>query len=136
MPPTFVDTFAYIALLVRSDASHERVVAKFEESSDERFVTTDAIVVELLAYVASGGKRLRQAAVEFVQDLYADPRVTVVPQTRELFDAALSLYASRPDKGYSLTDCMSMVVCRDMRIEDVLTHDRHFAQEGLRALLR
>ncbi len=42
---------------------------------------------------------------------------------------------NRPDKGYSLTDCMSMIACRDLGITDVLTHDRHFAQEGFAVLL-
>lgn len=57
-------------------------------------------------------------------------------QTPELFDEAFELYRRRADKGYSLTDCMSMNICRDMDIAEVLTHDRHFAQEGFAALLR
>ena len=51
------------------------------------------------------------------------------------FDAGLELYRRRPDKGYSLTDTMSMVICREHDIEQVLTHDRHFAQEGFEILL-
>ena len=61
--------------------------------------------------------------------------MTILPQTRELFDAGLALYAARLDKGYSLTDCMSMVVCHDLGIEQVLSHDHHFAQEGFAVLL-
>ena len=61
--------------------------------------------------------------------------MTLVPQTRELFDAALNLYEQRIDKGYSLTDCMSMIVCREQQITDVLTHDHHFMQEGFTILL-
>ncbi len=43
---------------------------------------------------------------------------------------ALNLYQQRPDKGYSLTDCLSMVVMRQMKITQVLSHDKHFVQEG------
>jgi predicted nucleic acid-binding protein len=39
------------------------------------------------------------------------------------------------DKGYSLTDRMSMVVCRQLDIPEVLTHDRHFLQDGFTILL-
>jgi len=36
------------------------------------------------------------------------------------------LYRARPDKEYSLTDCMSMhVMCRE-GLTDVLTNDHHF----------
>lgn len=59
----------------------------------------------------------------------------VLPQTRELFDAGLDLYWRRLDKGHSLTDRMSMAVCHDLDITDVLTHDQHFAQEGFSVLL-
>ncbi|HMG73540.1 MAG TPA: hypothetical protein VK582_08565 [Pyrinomonadaceae bacterium] len=41
----------------------------------------------------------------------------------------------RPDKGYSLTDCISMNVMRERGLTDVLTNDPHFRQEGYRPLL-
>jgi hypothetical protein len=41
-----------------------------------------------------------------------NPRLTVIPQTRLGFLDALALYAARPDKHYSLTDCVSMQVMR------------------------
>lgn len=40
-----------------------------------------------------------------------------------------------PDKGYSLTDCISMNVMRAQGMAEVLTHDGHFAQEGFTILL-
>jgi predicted nucleic acid-binding protein len=42
----------------------------------------------------------------------------------------LKLYQQRLDKGYSLTDCISMNTMRKSGITEVLTHDLHFTQEG------
>jgi predicted nucleic acid-binding protein len=50
-------------------------------------------------------------------------------------DRGLDLYERRGDKAYSLTDCMSMEICRERRIKRVLTHDHHFTQEGFEILL-
>ena len=47
----------------------------------------------------------------------------------------LALYERRADKQYSLTDCIPMNVMRQKRIREILTHDRHFAQEGFVRLL-
>ncbi|HXH70688.1 MAG TPA: hypothetical protein VNI60_10205 [Pyrinomonadaceae bacterium] len=47
----------------------------------------------------------------------------------------MNLYQKRLDKGYSLTDCISMNICRERGIADVLTTDNHFIQEGFRVLL-
>jgi predicted nucleic acid-binding protein len=59
-----------------------------------------------------------------------------MPQTRESFQAGFDLYAARPDKGYSLTDCISMQTMRREGLTEVLANDRHFEQEGFRALFR
>ena len=107
-----------------------------ESLSPTEFVTTDAILVEVLAFFSGAGPTARKQAVTFVTTLRADVRAVILPQTRELFDAGLDLYLNRLDKGYSLTDCMSMVVCREYEIDAVLTHDHHFEQEGPTALLR
>jgi len=48
----------------------------------------------------------------------------------------LALYRNRPDKGYSMIDCISMQTMRREGLTDVLTNDRHFEQEGFRALFR
>ena len=48
----------------------------------------------------------------------------------------LELYDARPDKGYSLIDCISMHTMRAEGLTEALTNDRHFEQEGFRALFR
>ena len=45
-----------------------------------------------------------------------------------------NVYGQRLDKGYSLTDCISMIVMEQMGITEVLTYDKHFAQEGFTLL--
>jgi uncharacterized protein len=52
-----------------------------------------------------------------------------------LFQSGLALYKARLDKGYSLTDCVSMTVMQQAKIQEALTHDKHFAQEGFTILL-
>jgi uncharacterized protein len=49
--------------------------------------------------------------------------------------AGFALYQSRPDKQYSLPDCISMATMRQEGSTDILTHDNHFTQEGFTVLL-
>lgn len=53
-----------------------------------------------------------------------------------LWRRGLGLYAARPDKAWSLTDCISFVVMTDRGLTEALTGDHHFEQAGFRALLR
>jgi predicted nucleic acid-binding protein len=48
----------------------------------------------------------------------------------------IQLYDSRPDKQWSLTDCISFVVMQDRGIVEALTGDHHFEQAGFTALLK
>jgi predicted nucleic acid-binding protein len=135
VPRTFADAAYYIALLSRLDEHHALALAYDEDPSFSRVVTSDAVLVEVFAYFSGAGQRHRLAVAILVDRLRSDPRVTIIHQTPELFFAGVDLYRRRLDKGYSLTDCMSMVLCREQEIAGVLTHDRHFEQEGFAVLL-
>jgi predicted nucleic acid-binding protein len=59
----------------------------------------------------------------------------IVPPQEAHFDAGYSLYASRPDKDWSLTDCISFVLMKELGVSEALTGDHHFQQAGFVALL-
>ncbi len=103
-------------------------------SARSGLVTTDEVLTEVLNWFSGAGPYLRGKTATFVRNVRSDPDVTVLPQTRTDFDAALALYEARPDKAYSLTDCRSMVALRALGVTEVLTNDRHFSQEGFTIL--
>jgi predicted nucleic acid-binding protein len=80
--------------------------------------------------------RLRHAVGGVVQRLRSNRDVVIVPQTSEQFESALRRYRKAADKSWSLTDCASFEVMEAEQIGAALTHDQHFAQAGLEALLR
>ena len=59
------------------------------------------------------------------------PLFRFVEATPETFERGVALHRQRPDKVWSLTDCISFVVMQD----EALTGDRHFEQAGCTALL-
>jgi len=104
----FVDTWHFIARLQRLDGDHAAAVGLLHRFSDALLVTHDAVLMELLAFLSGTGAWNRAASVEMVRETLR--HWTVIPADRPLFLRALDRYAKRPDKGYSLVDCMSMVV--------------------------
>jgi predicted nucleic acid-binding protein len=74
-------------------------------------------------------------AAAAVRDVVEDQNIEIVLHTRDYLLNGLALYEARPDKGYSLTDCVSMLAMRERGISEVLTHDHHFEQEGFTILL-
>ncbi len=127
----FADSFYFIAVLCSRDAAHEDALALGRRLSG-RLVTTDAVLLELADALSSPEDRV--ATAEYVRALWRNPAVTVYGSDRALLKRALSLYASRADKEWSLTDCISFVVMEDEGISEALTGDRHFEQAGFRTL--
>jgi predicted nucleic acid-binding protein len=131
MNAVFADTFYWIALTVAADAAYPRAR---QVTAD--IVTIDEVLAEYLTFFAAGPEYMRRKAGINVKAILQDPTVRVIPQSRDSFLAGLDLYRARPDKGYSLTDCVSMETMRREGLTAVLTNDKHFEQEGFRAVFR
>ena len=128
----FADTFFDLALLRQDDPAHARAVAC--ATLNQLIVTTEFILLELgnaCARAADHGDFLA-----LLDGMRASPRVRIVPLDSRLFNRGLERRAGRPDKDWSLTDCISFVVMEDEGIQTALMADQHFEQSGFTALLK
>lgn len=136
MKAVFADTFYWAALTAIDDPAHTKAMALSRSLAPDTIVTTDEVLGEYLTFFSGARLSIRERVGRNVAELIVNLEVRVVPQSRSSFLEDLELYRARPDKGYSLTDCISMQTMRREGITDVLTNDRHFEQEGFRALFR
>ena len=135
MSTVFVDTFYWIARIDAHDQWHQRAKQIGDSLVNTQLLTIEAVLVELLNYFSAYGPELRQAAARIVRHIITNPHIEILTQSRESFLAGLVLFEARLDKGYSLTDCMSMQAMSERGLTEVLTRDRHFTQEGFVLLL-
>ena len=131
----FADAQYWVALLNDQDQGHAAARAISGTLQGVMLYTTQEVLIEFLAFHSERGRPLHQLAAATVRAIYADAMIHVFPQSHESFFAGLALYEARPDKGYSLTDCVSMAAMRQEGIVEILTHDHHFRQEGFAVLL-
>lgn len=136
MRSVFADTAYWVALANPLDQWHALARETSLALGPLRIFTTDEVLTEFLNFYAERGEVLRAAATALVAKVVNNPNVDVLPQNRDSFSAGRELYANRPDKGYSLTDCISMHAMRERGLTEVLTGDRHFEQEGFVVLLK
>ena len=133
MTAVFADSFYYLAVMNADDAAHERAV-RVSDSLGGPVVTTAWVLTEVADALAAPGQR--SGFLALLEALRSDPEVSIVPPNEDLFEAGISLYSRRPDKDWSLTDCISFVVMQQRGLTEALTGDRHFEQAGFVALLR
>jgi len=132
----FADTGYWIAVVNPNDNLHDKAAAVSKSLGPHILVTTEMVLTELAAYFSNSGPNLRQAVVDLIRKIRANPNVKVIPQTSLQFQNALDLYEQSSDTQWSLTDCASFSVMRELKITDALAHDEHFEQAGFVALLR
>ena len=130
--PIFADTSFFVALLNPRDAlaaSARQAALKYPVP----VVTTEFVLIEVANFFSRPTSR--DGYAEFVSKLQTDPQTKIVSASSALSKRGLSLFANRPDKEWSLTDCISFEVMAEFGLTDALTADHHFEQAGFRALL-
>ena len=131
MKTVFADASYYVALLGPNDA-HHRVAVEWSERLLGRIVVTEFVIIELGS--ALSGLDDRHLYVPFIEELLGDPATIYVPSSGTLVRQGLDLFAKRPDKKWSLVDCLSFIVMKQRHLKEALTADHHFEQAGFRAL--
>ena len=132
MNPVFADTAYFIALPNPSDHYHSRALELTQHPTGP-LVTTIWVLVEVGDAFSQPMNRVKFARL--VALLQTTPDIEVIPPSDRQFQAGTSLYATRPDKSWSLTDCISFVIMRERDLNDALTTDHHFTQAGFRVLM-
>ena len=129
----FGDTVYFIALLSTRNRWHARAV-DINRQPPGPLVTTEWVLTEIGDAFSQPGAR--QKFIRLLDLLREQPDVEIVSSTSDLFRRGTDFFSARPDKEWSLTDCISFVVMNERGISDALTSDHHFEQAGFRILLK
>jgi predicted nucleic acid-binding protein len=128
----FADTSFFLALLREDDPAHAPALALL--MLNQPIVTTEFILLELGNACARGADHADFLAQ--VAGMRTSPRIRIIPLDSRLLNRGFERMRDRPDKDWSLTDCISFAVMEEEGIQEALTADRHFEQAGFTALLK
>lgn len=134
--PVFLDTAALLALANKRDALHQQAkTARSRLAREGRFIlTTEWVLTEFLN--ALQRPPARTLAIQMIEQLCQSKRVQIRGAVTEDWHAGYALYQSRPDKAWSLVDCISIQFCQQQSIREIFTSDRNFIQAGYQILLK
>lgn len=128
-----LDTSGLLCLQYKHEPRHQQAVAAYRRANV--WVTHSYIIDEYIALVTAR-RYSRVDAIDFIDSLLNTPKIEVIWVNEPLTRSAIELLKNRLDKTYSLCDAVSFVVMQQRGINQALTTDKHFSQEGFTALLR
>ncbi len=137
MKPVFVDSVALLALGDKSDTLHTQAVRIRREllQAKRKLVTTNAVILEMCNTLSEVDTR--RTAIHLMDAVYQSPEIwELVHIDSQLMQKGIQLFKDRPDKEWSLVDCIGIEVSKEYKIEEIFTADRHFEQAGFTRLMK
>ena len=131
MRRVFVDCCAWYAFARQDDADHA-AFRRLVEEWQGRLVTSNFIFNETITLIRMRGGHA--AACRMGEVLREAGVVDLVRVTAEDEDDAWSWFSRHRDKAYSFTDCTTFALMRRLKIQAVLSSDRHFLHAGFLVL--
>lgn len=123
----FVDTSGWYDLLFSGSPAHRQIKELLRDPS-VRLVTSTYVLDELVSLVLSRSDH--RTAAQIGSHIRAAAEVHVEHPDAVEERCAWDLFLQRPDKRYTLTDCLSFVMMRRLGLPAALATDEHFRQEG------
>ncbi len=129
----FLDTGFIIALEDKNDQYHPQA-RKFWKNLDRtsQIVTSSFILDEVTT--AFNRRNLHSKAVEIGEKLLYSSDISFYQVGENLLFDSWDYFKKHDDKAYSLTDCVSFVLMKQLKIDRALALDKHFEQAGFQCL--
>ena len=128
----FVDTSAFIALIVAEDENHESASSIWRQllDTDEHLVTSNYITVETCALLQ---RKIGMHALRvFIENILTVVAIEWVDMS--LHDAGINSLMMSSRNGPNIVDCISFSVMRKYAMKGAFTFDRHFKEQGFSVL--
>lgn len=126
----FIDADAFIAIHYSSDAHHKKAIEILNNFEDD-LITSSEVVAETttkLSYFLS-----HQIACNFINEILKSKIIIEYLNPLRL-QQAKELFTKQSSKRVSLTDCINMVICRELGIEKIFSFDKHYEKNGFRLI--
>lgn len=137
MSRLFVDTSGWGHLTDPRQQFAEKAATLYREARAGRgVVTTNHVIAELTALLINPLRIKGPKRIEILEGIRTSSYIDVVNIDERMEAEAWHLLRNRPDKDWTLVDCSSFVLMRELDITYALTTDHHFEQAGFICLLK
>jgi len=128
-----LDTSGLLCLLHKDEPQHANA-KRIYLAATRRCLTHNYVLAEFIALANARGVP-RRHALTFCASAITNPKTEVAWVDENIHRRALELLQTRTDKTYSLCDAASFILMRERGMQEALTTDHDFEQEGFTRLL-
>lgn len=126
----FIDSDAFLALMNKSDNLHSRattLLSKLQQIENVVYITSWDVIDEVATKASY--RLTKQQAINYLEYVKDVATIIVYPDAK-LSKEAQKIFAATKSKKVSMTDCMSMAIAQQMKLDAFFSFDKHFRQQN------
>ncbi len=130
----FIDTSAFMALILKNESYHQKVTDRYEayKKSRAQLITSDYILDELYTRcVYRAGSFGARLAINLIQEIVSHDELTVLEVDSHVFKKAQEIFLKFSDNKISFTDATSYILYKDFALDEIFTLDGDFKKVRL-----
>lgn len=130
----FIDTGAFIARYLKEDKNHTKAIEKWDKIKKYRAkcFTSNFILDE--TFTLLGRWVSYSFAAEKAHIIYNSNQFEILRPTQHDELKAIEIFTKFSDHKISFTDCISVVLMRNEKLNQVFSFDKHFALMGFKPI--
>lgn len=125
----FVDTSAFMALILKEESYHSKVVEQYKTYKQARaqLITSTYVLDELFTRcLYRAGSHGAKLAISLIRDIIASGELTVLEVDSQVFQKSEDIFLKFSDHRISFTDATSYVLYKDFNLDEIFTLDSDF----------
>lgn len=125
----FIDTSAFMALILKDESFHKKVVNQYKvyKRSRAQFITSDYILDELYTRcVYRAGSHGAKLATNLIKEAVTSNELTVLEVDSDIFQKAEPVFLKFSDNKISFTDATSFYLYKNFSLDEIFTLDDDF----------
>lgn len=130
----FIDTSAFMALILKDESFHQKVVNQYKayKKSRVQLITSDYILDELYTRcVYRAGSHGAKLATNLIKEVIESNELTVLNVDSDIFQKAEPIFLKFSDNKISFTDATSYILYKDFSLDEIFTLDDDFKKMRL-----
>lgn len=122
----FIDSAAFYALADKDDQHHGNAHHYLRSAVQKRtrFITSNWVINETVMLIARSISK--NAALRFLDASTTNPVIEIIRINEAVENEALEIFRKYKDQDFSITDCSSFVLMKNMGCSHCFTFDSHF----------
>ena len=125
----FIDTSAFMAIILKEEFFHKQAVTKYKEYKQKRaqMITSDYVLDELFTRcLYRAGSHGAAIAVGLINEVISHNELTVLEVDQQIFKKAEDVFLKFSEHKISFTDATTYVLYNDFALDEVFTLESDF----------